>query len=377
VGALGISEASAATVAVDGATVAVSGGDEVNAIEVGRDGAGRALVRDSAGITLGAGCSASPSDSNTAQCGDSSTTIVVAALGGEADSFKMTDQFSPNGYTQIAVDGGAGDDRLEGAPTGVPNTLAGGSGADTLFGGNLGDSLDGGADDDTLMAGGGNDVAHGGGGNDTVNGSGGDDSVYGDAGNDNVSGDTDNDTVDGGSGQDVLNGDGNGPNPGNDTIDAQDGERDTVGCDLGADVANVDAVDVVEGSGQCEQVNVAPGGGGAFALRLTTAPKVGLATLLKKGLKFRVDINHRSDVAAALAVDKSVAHKLGIGNKTTVIGGVGFTVDAGAYRVTVKIKKRFRRKLAASHGFRMGVAVQAADADGTQRSRLRTVRVVR
>jgi Ca2+-binding RTX toxin-like protein len=378
VGALGLSEASAATVAVDGDTVAVSGSDEVNAIEVGRDGAGRALISDGAGLTLGAGCAVSSFDSNTAVCGDSSTTVVAAALGGGADSFKMTDQFSPNGYTQVAVDGGAGDDRLGGAPTGVPNTLVGGSGDDSLFGGNFGDSLDGGDDNDTLMSDGGNDIVHGGNGNDTVNGSSGDDSVYGDAGNDNVSGDTDNDTVDGGSGQDVLNGDGNGPYPGNDTINAQDGERDTVGCDLGADVANVDAVDVVEGGGACEQVNVAPGGGGgALALKLTTPAKVGLRALLKKGVKFRVDINRRAAVVAALAVDRAAARKLGVGRKTTVLGAVSFTADAGAYRVTVKIKKRFRKKLAASHGFRLGVAVQAADADGTQRSRVKAVRVTR
>src|SRR5206468_651648 len=125
-----------------------------------------------------------------------------------------------------------------------------------------------------------------------------------------------------------------GANPGNDTIDAQDGERDTVGCDLGADVANVDAVDVVEGDGQCEQVNVAPGGGGAFALRLTTPAKVGLGALLKNGIKFRVDFNRRSAVVAALAVDKSAARKLGVGKKTTVIGAAAFTADAGAYRVT-------------------------------------------
>src|SRR3954452_19930815 len=91
---VGVSGASAATVVVDGNTVAVRGGDEANTIEVGRDGAGRALVSDSAGLTLGAGCAVSGSDANTAQCGDSSTTVVAAALGGGVDSFKMTDQFS-------------------------------------------------------------------------------------------------------------------------------------------------------------------------------------------------------------------------------------------------------------------------------------------
>src|SRR3954453_18403848 len=157
---VGASGASAATVVVDGNTVAVSGGEEANAIEVGRDGAGRALVTDSAGLTLGGGCAVSSFDPNTATCGDSSTTVVAAALGGGVDSFKMTDQFSPNGYTQVSVDGGAGNEALEGAPTGIPNTLAGRPGEDTLFGGNFDDSLDGGADNDTLMSDGGNDVVH-------------------------------------------------------------------------------------------------------------------------------------------------------------------------------------------------------------------------
>lgn len=383
-GAVGLPDALAATVAVDGNTVAISGGDEANSIEIGRDSAGRALVTDAAGLAFGAGCEVSSFDANTAVCGDSTTTVVAAALGGEADSFKMTDQFSPNGYTQIAVDGGAGNDRLAGAYTGVPNTLVGGAGSDTLYGGNFADMLDGGDDDDTLMAGDGNDVAHGGGGNDAVNGSGGDDSVYGDDGDDTVSGDTDNDTVEGGSGRDVLSGDGNGPYPGNDTINAQDGEPDTVSCDLGADVANVDAADVVEGGGACEQVNVAAGGGGgggggggAFALRLTVPAHLGLGKLLKSGIKFRVDVNARSSVVAALAVSKATARKLGVGHKTTVLGAAGFTADAGGYRVTVKVKKRFRKKIAAARSFRMGVAVQATDADGTERDKVKPVRIAR
>jgi Ca2+-binding RTX toxin-like protein len=100
------------------------------------------------------------------------------------------------------------------------------------------------------------------GGNDRLDLSDANDTVDGGAGNDHIEGGYGNDTITGGPGQDELNGDEPQgecsyiyckPPAGNDTINARDGEVDQVDCGVGpADVANVDAMDNVQG---CETVN--------------------------------------------------------------------------------------------------------------------------
>ena len=109
----------------------------------------------------------------------------------------------------------------------------------------------------------------------TVNGNGGDDrldlsdaddTIDGGAGADRIEGGYGNDTITGGPGADALYGDEPQgecsyiyckPPSGNDTINARDGEADTVDCGVGpGDVANVDAIDNVQG---CETVNKSGG----------------------------------------------------------------------------------------------------------------------
>jgi Ca2+-binding RTX toxin-like protein len=87
-------------------------------------------------------------------------------------------------------------------------------------------------------------------GNDRILAKGGNDKVDGGDGDDTISGDAGNDRLIGGPGSDILLGGG-----GNDRIYARDGERDTIACGRGRDIAYVDAVDVV--TGECEVVRVA------------------------------------------------------------------------------------------------------------------------
>jgi hypothetical protein len=245
------------------------------------------------------------------------------------------------------LDGGPGDDQLQGGP-GV-DTLIGGDGEDDLDGRDGADLLYGGAGDDVLngdankkpsgdlidggpgydkieadwevdddpvsitLAGGaddghageGDDIRNvesvathqsstlvgsdaseylevvqvttpsaisGGGGDDTLKASDAADTLDGGPGNDNIDGGFGDDTITGGPGQDNISGDRRGGDCGpiwckfpfgNDTIDARDGERDSITCGLGEDTVLADTIDVV--SGDCETVTrtgAAPGGGG-------------------------------------------------------------------------------------------------------------------
>ena len=163
---------------------------------------------------------------------DLTGSLVTLTLGGGADDGRPGEgddvrnvekilSFNPVSYA-----GTDGPDRIEVVQVSGPSTLSGGAGDDFLKTSDGADTLDGGA---------GADVVDGG---------------YND------------DTIVGGPGRDTLAGD----HPtgecgiywcklpaGNDTIDARDGERDSVTCGFGTDAVKADAVDVV--AGDCEQVD--------------------------------------------------------------------------------------------------------------------------
>ena len=92
-----------------------------------------------------------------------------------------------------------------------------------------------------------NDAITGTAGNDLIYGRGGNDKLAGGAGNDVLYGNIGNDVLTGGTGNDRLYG-----GPGNDQLHARDGQRDTVDCGPGRDIAWVDTHDRVSG---CEHVN--------------------------------------------------------------------------------------------------------------------------
>jgi Ca2+-binding RTX toxin-like protein len=91
----------------------------------------------------------------------------------------------------VTLDGGDGDDEIQGPTTAMPVTAAGGDGNDKVTGGQGPDLVDGGA------------------GNDTVDGNDGDDTVLGGPGDDFVKGGRtpSADVIDGGPGRDTIDGD--------------------------------------------------------------------------------------------------------------------------------------------------------------------------
>ena len=104
--------------------------------------------------------------------------------------------------TKTLIDGGLGDDNLEGRDG--EDTLVGGQGKDILYGYAGNDLLNGGWGQDKLYGEIGNDLLFGGQGDDTLSGGDGDDRLHGDDGNDLLTGDRGQDRLHGGLGSDTL-----------------------------------------------------------------------------------------------------------------------------------------------------------------------------
>lgn len=119
------------------------------------------------------------------------------------------------------INGGAGDDLIEGANNG--DILIGADGNDSVWGLGGDDSITGGNGADHLYGGDGNDLVSGGADNDCISGGNGDDGLTGGMGDDDVYGDAGNDNLTGGAGNDGLyGGDGDDWNSGGDGNDYMD-----------------------------------------------------------------------------------------------------------------------------------------------------------
>jgi hypothetical protein len=194
----------------------------------------------------------------------------------------------------------------------------------------------------TMRGNGGNDVLKTGDGPDTLDGGAGDDQL--DAG-------FGDDTIVGGPGKDRISADTAGGDCGpvwckypygNDTVDARDGEVDSISCGFGTDTVQADAIDVVDAD--CETVTrsgsstPAPGAGpgeqtGTPALAASIA-KVTLSRALARGLTVRVTAPAAGRLTAlAKAKGRSVA----TGSLTVK--------KPGAAALRVKFTKKQRAKL--------------------------------
>jgi VCBS repeat-containing protein len=137
-------------------------------------------------------------------------TKLLTILGNDgADTVTLRGLDSVGGGAMVVVDGGAGNDRLDGSRVAFDAVLLGGAGNDVLSGGSGNDLLSGGDGDDILTGGLGNDTLLGGAGLDKMDGGLGNDLLVGGIGNDYLVGGDGNDTLEGGAGNDYLVG-GNG-----------------------------------------------------------------------------------------------------------------------------------------------------------------------
>ena len=184
----------------------------------------------------------------------------LADLGDGADVFNDNAQGGDPGRDTVnggngndTINGGAGNDEFNG--DGGNDSILGGDGYDLIGGGDGADILKGGKGNDTVDGGNGRDKAFlgngfdifndngqggdpgrdtvfGGNGNDTINGGAGNDEFRGEAGNDSILGGDGNDKLFGGGGADILKG-----GKGNDTVDGGNG-RDKAFLGNGFDIFN-------------------------------------------------------------------------------------------------------------------------------------------
>jgi hypothetical protein len=236
------------------------------------------------------------------------------------------DLLAPDGHEHANadfVDGGPGVDRIEGdyssrfSDTDPPVAITFGGGADDGRPGegddlrgvekvwlNVGGSFTGsdGPDEFRLSQVGTPSTMNGRGGDDVLRSGDGADRLDGGAGNDSVDGGFGDDVLVGGPGRDTISGDlaGGDCGPlwckypwGNDTIDARDGEVDSITCGAGTDTVTADPQDAV--APDCEHVKrggsagSGPSGGGSAAgakLALSGHPR--LAKALRRGFSVRV-----------------------------------------------------------------------------------------
>ena len=298
-------EASVASKNGNTLTVAAAAG-EVNDVTV-QAGLGGVSVRDTAGVTAGDGCAPYMFDPSRIDC-PGETPDVVVVLGDGSD--RLTLNVDGVGYIgAVTIDAGSGDDQL--VLSAARETVSAGEG------------------------------------NDNIEARSGDDQLAGGPGDDVINGGSDSDTIEGGAGRDRLEGDCSGCfGPGNDTINSRDGEADTVSCWLGTDVVTADELDVIEGDGQCESVDIASGGGG-LELGLAAKARGKIAKLVSRaGFRFRLAVSEPCNALVRLRVAKGEARKRGLGRRAVILGSDTAAIpEAGAYAATLPIKRKFRAEV--------------------------------
>ncbi len=202
-------------------------------------------------------------------------------------------------------------------------------------------------------------VLDGRGGDDELRGGDGQDRIDGGAGSDRLDGGFNDDIITGGPGRDVISADlaGGDCGPwwckypyGNDTVQARDGEADSVSCGAGTDKVVADAIDTV--APDCEQIERAAGTSTPGKTRKrggATSPSGGGTVTAAEGPALTV----RTPGRLRLTLRDGLTAKL-----------TGFT--QGRYTVAA----RFRGKVVASHAVRVG-------AKGTATAHLRFTRRAR
>jgi len=184
---------------------------QTNVITISNSGS-RLVVRDTAGLTAGEGCT--QTNATTVSCTLPNTFVLDLKDG--------NDVVTNSSNVRIFAYGGPGND-----------VLNGGAANEGLFGD------DG---DDVVNGNGGSDFLNGGTGNDVIAGGAGDDQIDDTDGNDTINGGAGDDRIQENGGQDTINGDG-----GNDTIFSLDEIKDVINCGSGSDSYGLDPNDIRSG----------------------------------------------------------------------------------------------------------------------------------
>jgi Ca2+-binding RTX toxin-like protein len=243
----------------------------------------------------------------------------------------------------VANDGRAGEnDNLIGIEEieGPPGTYTGSDAAETFTVGATGETSS----------------VSGAGGNDTITTLNGSDGVDGGAGDDRLVAGLDNDTVTGGPGRDAIFSDSTGSFCGifsctvpfgNDTVNARDGEADTIDCGIGADKAVVDSIDT---HANCEAVDSAvppgggPGAGSGSAAALTVLSRRSIRQIARRGLRIRVSCPARCTIRARLTTNRALARRLRLGRSRQLAAARKTLPSAGTTTLTLKVVKKARRR---------------------------------
>lgn len=197
----------------------------------------------------------------------------------------------------------------------------------------------------------------GAGGNDTITTLNGSDGVDGGAGDDRLVAGLDNDTVTGGPGRDTIFADSTGSFCGifsctvpfgNDTVNARDGEADTIDCGIGADKAVVDTIDT---HANCEAVDSAapPGGGGpgagsSPAGALTVLSRRSIRQIARRGLRIRVSCPASCTIRARLTTNRALARRLRLGRSRQLAAARKTLRSAGTTTLTLRVARKARRR---------------------------------
>jgi hemolysin type calcium-binding protein len=214
----------------------------------------------------------------------------------------------------------------------------------------------------------------GNGGNDTLKGADGPDKVDGGAGDDDIDAGFGDDTIVGGPGRDSIAGDRRGGDCGplwckypygNDTIEARDGEVDSITCGFGTDTVLADAIDVVDKD--CETVTRGSAAGGATKSTLgASIVKVKLGRALKRGVTVRVTAPGAGRLTAAA---KAKGKKVAAGSRTVK--------KAGSTTVVLRFGKKARRKLRHARSVKLSVSVRFTPKSGAKASQTLAVTLSR
>ncbi len=264
----------------------------------------------------------------------------------------------------ISFDGAANDGRpgendnivgVEKLDSSVPGTFTGSAGADDFF-------VKAGFSPavSTVNALAGNDKLVGHDHAETIDGGPGDDTIEGGLNDDTLIGGPGKDKILGDSSQDTCNFLACRIAFGNDTIDARDGEQDSIDCGVGDDRATVDAMDVVANCEHVDSGGAAPGAGGGKL----NGPKRYTRRALRKGIAIDWDCAAACTVKLTLTADRKTAKRLGA---KVLVAGKRSIAQAGAVHFRAKLTKPARKRLGRLRTGRGTIAVAVAQNGATER----------